>query len=143
MMIFTEAKKTFILRRGHVSYFSCHSHSLSHSAFAMFILQLWTELEGKHCKSTMTKTKTKTGKIRYMPTSLRLYTGNHNVFPLANDVIVISNKTQLQNGNCLITIPISKMGDSKYLGAWFYFHCLLKCPREVLFLGEFSWTFFG
>ena len=27
-----------LLRRGHVSYFSCHSHSLSHSAFAMFIL---------------------------------------------------------------------------------------------------------
>jgi hypothetical protein len=28
------------LRRGHVSYFSCYSHSLSHShsAFAMFIL---------------------------------------------------------------------------------------------------------
>ena len=30
----------FDLRRGHVSYFSCHSHSLSlsHSAFAMFVL---------------------------------------------------------------------------------------------------------
>ena len=35
------------LRRGHVSYFSCHSLSLSHGAFAMFILQPWTE--GKHC----------------------------------------------------------------------------------------------
>ena len=53
------------LRRGHVAYFSCHSlsHSLSHSAYAMFILLLWTEVEGKHCKSTMTKTKTMTGKI--------------------------------------------------------------------------------
>ena len=51
-----------VLRRGHVAYFSCLSLCLSlcHSAFAMFILKLWTELEGKHCKSTMTKTKTKT-----------------------------------------------------------------------------------
>ena len=38
----------------------CSVSTSLHSAFA----QLWTELEGKNCKSTMTKTKTMTGKIR-------------------------------------------------------------------------------
>ena len=36
------------LRTEFVPCFSCHSHSHSHSAFAMFILYLWTELDGKH-----------------------------------------------------------------------------------------------
>ena len=42
-----------VISRGHVFCFPCHSHSHSHShsVFAMFILQLWTELEGKHCIS--------------------------------------------------------------------------------------------
>ena len=41
-----------ILRRVHVSCFSRHSHIVkSQSAFAMFNLELWTELEGKHCRN--------------------------------------------------------------------------------------------
>ena len=55
------------LRRGHVFYFSFHNHRQSQSqslcsAFVMFILQLWTELEGKHiliCIMTLTMTMTK------------------------------------------------------------------------------------
>ena len=61
-----------VLRTDFVAYFSCHSLSLSHSAFAMFTFQFCPKLQDKHCKSTMTQTKTKTmtGKISYMPPPL-------------------------------------------------------------------------